>query len=103
MPLDAATYARLYDQSLRDPEGFWREAARRLDWMRFPERIKDTSFDAADFHVRWYADGAPLAPEPGTGRVVWRPPAAGFYRLTVVDAQGRAVDAKVRVRADAAH
>jgi penicillin-binding protein 1C len=52
--------------------------------------------------LRWYADGAPLALEPGTGRVVWRPPAAGFYRLTVVDSQGRAADAKVRIRTGAA-
>ena len=57
MSLDADAYSRLYDRSLRDPDGFWREAARRLDWMRFPEQVKDTSFDAADFHVRWYADG----------------------------------------------
>ncbi len=52
--------------------------------------------------LRWYADGRPLPPEPGTGRVVWRPEAAGFYRLTVVDAQGRGAEAKVRVRAPAA-
>lgn len=50
--------------------------------------------------LRWYADGAPLAAEPGTGRVIWRPPAAGFYRLSVIDAEGRQAEAKVRVRAD---
>uniref|UniRef100_UPI002637E1EB acetyl-coenzyme A synthetase N-terminal domain-containing protein n=1 Tax=Metallibacterium sp. TaxID=2940281 RepID=UPI002637E1EB len=53
----ADDYARLYADSVRDPAGFWREVARRLDWMRFPTRIKDTSFARADFHIRWYADG----------------------------------------------
>ncbi len=57
MPLDPAEYARLYDESLRDPDGFWGRAAGRLDWMRRPTQVKDTTFDPAGFHVRWYADG----------------------------------------------
>ena len=55
--IKAADYARLYAESVRDPAGFWREVARRLDWMRFPTRIKDVSFRLEDFHIRWYADG----------------------------------------------
>jgi penicillin-binding protein 1C len=47
--------------------------------------------------LSWYVDGAPLAGEDG--RALWRPPAAGFYRLAVVDAQGRRAEARVRVRA----
>jgi acetyl-CoA synthetase len=50
-------YARLYAESLRDPEAFWAEAARRLDWIKPPSQIKDVSFDARDLHIRWYADG----------------------------------------------
>jgi len=57
MPLDAAEYARLYEESVRDPDRFWARAAGRLDWMRPPNRVKDTSFATDDFHVRWYADG----------------------------------------------
>ncbi|MDG6348881.1 acetate--CoA ligase [Luteimonas sp. 8-5] len=57
MPLDAAQYQRLYARSIDDPDAFWGEAAGRLDWMRAPTRVKDTSFDADDFHIRWYADG----------------------------------------------
>ncbi len=52
-----ADYARLYAESLQDPEGFWGAVARRLDWITPPTRIKDTSFDHDDFHIRWYADG----------------------------------------------
>ncbi|MHB1897589.1 MAG: acetyl-coenzyme A synthetase N-terminal domain-containing protein, partial [Metallibacterium sp.] len=41
--IKAADYARLYAESVRDPERFWSRVAQRLDWMRFPMRIKDTS------------------------------------------------------------
>ena len=50
-------YSRLYEESLHDPEGFWRRVAQRLDWYRAPTRIKDTRFDPADFRIRWYEDG----------------------------------------------
>jgi hypothetical protein len=43
--------------ALGDPHAFWLEQARRLDWVRFPTRPGDWSFDEADFHIRWYADG----------------------------------------------
>jgi acetyl-CoA synthetase len=55
--LTRAEYERLYDESLRDPEGFWKRIAQRLHWVRPPGRIKDTSFDARDLHIRWYEDG----------------------------------------------
>ncbi|MHB8568876.1 MAG: acetate--CoA ligase [Metallibacterium sp.] len=55
--IKAADYARLYAESVRDPERFWSRVAQRLDWMRFPMRIKDTSFAREDFHIRWYEDG----------------------------------------------
>ena len=40
MTLDAAEYRRLHAESLRDPDAFWGEVARRLDWMRPPTRVK---------------------------------------------------------------
>jgi penicillin-binding protein 1C len=46
--------------------------------------------------LSWYVDGAPLRGE--AGGVIWRPAAAGFYRVTVVDAAGRSAEARVRVR-----
>ena len=50
-------YERLYADSLRDPDAFWGEAAKRLDWMRAPTQIKDVSYDLKDFRIRWFADG----------------------------------------------
>lgn len=48
--------------------------------------------------LTWFVDGRPLARDPLQDAVVWRPPAAGFYRISVVDAQGREAHARVRVR-----
>jgi acetyl-CoA synthetase len=55
--LDQAKYQRLYKQSIDDPEGFWREQGKRLDWIKPYSKIKDSSFDRKDLHVRWYYDG----------------------------------------------
>ena len=55
--LKADDYRRLYEESVRDPEGFWSRIGRRLDWSRPYTKAKDTSFDVRDFHIRWFADG----------------------------------------------
>jgi acetyl-CoA synthetase len=52
-----ADYDAMYRESVRDPEGFWARIAKRIDWFRFPTRIKDVSFDPATFRVRWFEDG----------------------------------------------
>ncbi|MCC5869752.1 MAG: AMP-binding protein, partial [Gammaproteobacteria bacterium] len=50
-------YEQLYAQSISDNEGFWREQAARLDWLKGPEQIRDVSYALEDFRIRWYADG----------------------------------------------
>ncbi len=50
-------YTRLYEASVRDPETFWAEVARRLDWIKPPTRIKDVSYARDNLHIRWYEDG----------------------------------------------
>ena len=52
-----ADYERLYAESVNDPDRFWATVSERIDWSRNPTQIKDVSFDLADFHIRWYADG----------------------------------------------
>ncbi len=49
-------YRAMTEQAKSDPEGFWREHAGRVSWMREPTRIKDTSFEG-DVRIRWYEDG----------------------------------------------
>ncbi|HVJ01053.1 MAG TPA: acetate--CoA ligase [Sphingomonas sp.] len=55
--VDAEGYAKLHGRSIADPGSFWLEQARRLDWIKRPEVAGDWSFDEADFHIRWFADG----------------------------------------------
>jgi acetyl-CoA synthetase len=55
--LKQADYQRLYQESVRDPNTFWGRIGRRIDWLQPYSKVKDTSFDAADFHIRWYYDG----------------------------------------------
>jgi len=55
--IDKATYDRLYAESVRDPEEFWRRVGKRLDWIKPYSKVKDVSFDANDLHIRWFHDG----------------------------------------------
>ncbi len=48
--------------------------------------------------LTWYAQGARVATEDTSGRAIWRPQAPGFYDVTVIDADGRAASARVRIR-----
>src|SRR3954471_1231227 len=52
---DAGDYERLYRQSLDEPDGFWANEARRIDWVKFPTRIANWSFDPVD--IKWFEDG----------------------------------------------
>ena len=55
---DNDKYLEMYRQSVDDPEGFWAEQGKRLDWFTPYTKIKDTSFDRPDVHVRWFHDGS---------------------------------------------
>ncbi len=47
--------------------------------------------------LSWYVDGSPVSLDPVSGKPIWRPTGPGFYRVSVVDADGRTADAHVRV------
>ncbi len=46
-------YRQTYDRWRADPQGFWAEAAREIDWTRPPERIFDPN---AGVYGRWFPD-----------------------------------------------
>jgi acetyl-CoA synthetase len=54
--VNADGYERMYTQSIQDPEGFWGEHGKRLDWIKPYTRVKDVSF-TGDVHIRWFQDG----------------------------------------------
>ena len=55
--MDRAAYEAARIAARETPDAFWAEQARRLDWMTFPTKIKDVSFNKADFRIRWFEDG----------------------------------------------
>lgn len=55
--VDEARYQDMYRQSVDDPEGFWAEHGKRIDWIRPFTKVKNTSFHEADFGIRWFEDG----------------------------------------------
>ncbi|BBD99141.1 acetate--CoA ligase [Sphingobium amiense] len=54
---DRAGRAADYARSIEAPEAYWLEQAKRLDWIRTPTKADESSFDEADFGVKWFADG----------------------------------------------
>ena len=51
---DKSRYHEVHARSLRDPEGFWAEAAREIDWIEPPKKIFDASIGA---YGRWFTGG----------------------------------------------
>jgi acetyl-CoA synthetase len=54
---DSKKYQEMYRRSVDDPEGFWAEHGKRIDWFKPYTKIKDTSYDPHDVHIRWFYDG----------------------------------------------
>ena len=50
-------YNTMYKQSIEDPEGFWAEHGKRLDWFTPYSKVKNTSFDKGHINIKWYEDG----------------------------------------------
>ena len=50
-------YEAMYRRSVENPEKFWKEQARRIDWFKSFKKVKDVSFASRDLHIKWYAGG----------------------------------------------
>lgn len=55
--VDQARYEQMYQQSIDDPEGFWGEQGKRLDWFKPYSKVKHTSYDPHNVDIRWFEDG----------------------------------------------
>ena len=49
--------AELRRKAADNPDAFFLEQARRLDWSDFPTKAGDWAFDEENFHIEWFADG----------------------------------------------
>ena len=55
--IDAAKYQQMYAQSIEDPDAFWGEMAKNLNWDKAFTQVKQTRFSADDTEIKWFADG----------------------------------------------
>ena len=54
---NAETYAAMYAASIADPDAFWGEHGRRIDWIKPFTKVKNTSFDYHNVSINWFEDG----------------------------------------------
>ncbi|MBL4828108.1 MAG: acetate--CoA ligase [Spongiibacteraceae bacterium] len=50
-------YQQLYQQSINEPDTFWGEQAKRIDWIKPFSLVKDVSFAKDDLYIHWFPDG----------------------------------------------
>ncbi|MEX3015006.1 acetate--CoA ligase [Gymnodinialimonas hymeniacidonis] len=55
--VDAAGYASMYAESVENPDAFWEEQGKRIDWIKPYTKVKNTSFAPGNIDIRWYEDG----------------------------------------------
>ena len=56
--VDAAKYDQMYAASMTDPDAFWGEQGKRIDWIKPFTQVKDVNFNLGEVSINWYADGA---------------------------------------------
>jgi acetyl-CoA synthetase len=54
--VNAAGYRDAFEQAASNPDAYWSKEAKRLAWMTFPTKIKNTSF-TGDVSIKWFEDG----------------------------------------------
>ena len=50
-------YLAMYKRSVEDPNGFWGEMGKRIDWIKPYTKVKNTSFAPDNVSIEWYEDG----------------------------------------------
>ena len=80
--IDNAGYREMYQASIDDPEAFWGEHGKRLDWIKPYTRVRNTSFDYDNITIEWFADGTlnvtanciarHLATRPDPTPILWK-------------------------------
>ena len=55
--VNAEKYAQMYAASISDPDSFWAEQGKRVDWIKPFTQVKDIDFTLGQVKINWYADG----------------------------------------------
>ncbi len=54
--IDNDGYLKMYQASVDDPEAFWAEHGKRIDWIKPYSKIKDVDY-SNNVHIKWFYDG----------------------------------------------
>ncbi|WP_145110018.1 acetate--CoA ligase [Cereibacter sediminicola] len=81
--VDAAGYERMYAASVADPEAYWGEQGKRLDWIKPYTKVKNTNFKLGEVSIKWFEDGTlnvawncidrHLATRASQTAIIWEP------------------------------
>ncbi len=55
--IDVAKYNEMYAASIKNPDAFWDQQGKRIDWIKPYTQVKDVSFAYGDVNINWYGDG----------------------------------------------
>ncbi|WP_417601236.1 acetate--CoA ligase [Pararhodobacter oceanensis] len=53
----AESYASMYADSVKDPDAFWAEHGKRVDWIKPFTKVQNASFAPGNIDIRWFEDG----------------------------------------------
>ncbi|WP_412562419.1 acetate--CoA ligase [Thalassobius sp. MITS945101] len=54
---DNAKYQEMYAASVNDPDAFWAEHGKRIDWIEPFTKVKNTNFELGNVDIKWFEDG----------------------------------------------
>ncbi|GAB1380808.1 acetate--CoA ligase [Pararhodobacter sp.] len=55
--VDAKAYDEMYAASIKNPEAFWAQHGKRIDWIRPYTKVKNTTFEYGKVDIKWFEDG----------------------------------------------
>ncbi|MGB0084369.1 MAG: acetate--CoA ligase [Rhodomicrobiaceae bacterium] len=55
--VDSTRYHEMYQLSVANPDAFWAEHGRRVDWIKPYTKVKNTSFAPDNVSIKWFEDG----------------------------------------------
>jgi acetyl-CoA synthetase len=92
---DAKRYQEMYASSRKDPDGFWGNHAKRIDWIKPFTKVKNTSFGPGKVSIRWFEDGTTNVAHNCIDRHLAK---RGDQTAIIFEGDDPAVDAKITYR-----
>jgi acetyl-CoA synthetase len=55
--LNDAKYKKMYAASIKDPDKFWGEQGKRIDWFKPYTKVRNASYKPGKVSIKWFEDG----------------------------------------------